>query len=164
MPLGRDTRARLFAVLLLLLVLAAGFAMGFAVHRTVRAEDPAGEETEAFEGRSGREYPRGDEGDRRRGERDHRRLIVEQVGLSAEQKAKVDSIVAFHRERMEALSQEFQEAYAPRYRAVLEETRSSIKDVLTPEQRTAYDSLLNRWDRRWEERRQRDSTKDGRQR
>ena len=39
-------------------------------------------------------------------------------------------------------SAEFQAAYDPRYRALLQETRAAIKGVFTPEQAHAYDSLI----------------------
>ena len=88
------------------------------------------------------------------------------MGLSPEQKAQVDSIVAHYRQEMRALQDELQaelrQAYTPRYRGLLEETREEIKSVLTPDQRMEYDSLLVEHDRRRDQRRDRDSISDSR--
>ena len=90
--------------------------------------------------------------------------MVEQVGLTDVQKEQIDSIVAHYRGKRDALQAQLEadlwEAYMPRSRELLEETREEIKGVLTPEQRTAYDSLLVEHDRRREERRSRDSVPD----
>lgn len=67
-----------------------------------------------------------------------RRLIVDNVGLSAVQKAAVDSLVVFHRQRMSDLDTEFQ----PRYRTVIGDLREEIKQVLTDDQRVRYEVLL----------------------
>jgi hypothetical protein len=58
---------------------------------------------------------------------------------------------------MRELQEEFDQAYMPRYGAILEETREAIRGVLTSEQRVAYDSLLAAHDRRRQERRDQDS-------
>lgn len=136
MSMERIAKMQLVSVVILVVVLVAGFLVGVAWDRSVRSDsvDTTAPTTQT-------------EGDRR--ERSGRRLIVEQVGLSAEQKARVDSLVAYHRDRMEALQREV----APRYRAIIEATRESIKDVLTPDQRAQYDSLLAEHDRRRRERR-----------
>lgn len=128
-------RTRLASMAVLFLVLAAGFLLGVAWDRTLVA-------TPSEQG----ERVRDERDDRERGER---RLIVDRVGLTAEQKAQVDSIVAYHREQMDAI----QDSVAPRFRAVVQATRASIKEVLTPEQRIQYDSLLAEHDRRREDRR-----------
>ena len=83
------------------------------------------------------------------GERGRRRLIVDKVGLSTVQKADVDSLVAFHRQRMSDLDTEFQ----PRYRAVIADLRAEIKQVLTDDQRVRYDVLLAEYDATRTERR-----------
>jgi len=79
------------------------------------------------------------------------------VGLSAEQKVQVDSIVNEYRQRVrelqDQLQDELREAYTPRYRELLEQTRTEIKGVLSPDQAVAYDSLLAERDRRREQRR-----------
>jgi hypothetical protein len=153
MTMERSNRARLTTAFILFLLLAVGFALGVAVNRTLMAGGVGEEELGTGDREADWRRPGGeDEGERGdRKDRGRSRLIVEEVGLSESQKATVDSIVAFHRERMRELHEEFEEAYIPRYRAVIEETRESIKTILTPEQRTAYDSLLARHDRRREE-------------
>ena len=60
------------------------------------------------------------------------------VDLNAVQKAAVDSLVAFHRQRMSDLDTEFR----PRYRAVIRDLREEIKLVLTVPQRVRYEVLL----------------------
>jgi len=157
----RSTRTRLTTILILFLVLVTGSALGIAVDRRLEARAAArqgewrgSEEARAGETRSGTER-QGDEPSGRG------RLIVEQVGLSEAQKAQVDSIVAHYRREMrklqDELQTELQAAYMPRYRGLLEETRVEIKGILTPQQRTVYDSLLVEHDQRRGERRTRDS-------
>ncbi len=80
-------------------------------------------------------------------------MIVEGVDLTALQKASVDSLVSFHRERMSALNAEFR----PRYRAVIGDLREEIKGVLTDDQREMYDTLLAESDARRRARRTRNS-------
>ncbi len=156
--LERKARTRLVTALLLLLVLASGFALGLAVERRVLAE---GVSTGAESGEE--KEDEGEEGERsgEEGASRSRSLIVEQVGLSEAQKARVDSIVGEFRTRMRSLHKEFDEAYSARYREILEDTRDEIKAVLSPEQRTAYDSLLVEWDRRRAEKRRDDSSDSG---
>jgi hypothetical protein len=86
-------------------------------------------------------------------EEGRRRMIVDNVGLSAVQRAEVDSLVAFHRQRMSDLDKEFQ----PRYRVVIRNLREEIKQVLTDDQRLRYDELLAEHDARRAERRRRNS-------
>lgn len=57
--------------------------------------------------------------------------LQEELGLSPEQRAAVDSIMADNRVRVRALMQEYQ----PRFRAIVEETRRELDAVLTQEQR-----------------------------
>lgn len=133
-------KARLASLAVLLVVVAAGFLLGVAWDRTRVSTPPESAEEVR------------DDDDEDRDGRGRRSLIVEKVGLSAQQKEQVDSIVAVHRERMEAL----QEEVAPRYRSIIETTRESIKEVLTAEQRSEYDSLLAEHDRRRREHHDRD--------
>ena len=92
-----------------------------------------------------------------RGERDgrRRRMIVDNVGLSTVQKASVDSLVSFHRQRMSDLDREFQ----PRYRTLIADLREEIKLVLTDDQRKRYDVLLAERDAEHAERRRNNSRK-----
>ncbi len=162
MSLDRSVRTRLFTALVLLLVLGSGFVMGMALDRQLLEGGLTGGEALGSGGRGPgsenrrREPPPPDSANR------GRPLLVEQVGLSEEQKTRVDSIVAFYQDRMRTLHEEFDEAYSTRYREILAETRDSLRRVLTDQQRAAYDSILVAYDRRMEERRQRDSLGSGR--
>jgi hypothetical protein len=88
-----------------------------------------------------------------RGREGRRRMVVDNVDLSAVQKAAVDSLVIFHRQRMSDLDTEFR----PRYRAVIRDLREEIKQVLTDDQRMRYDVLLAERDAERAERRNRNS-------
>ena len=168
MGMERSTRTRLTTVLILFLVLVTGSVLGIAVDRwlgpgtAAREAEWRGEgDTRAREDRAGAER-QGSEPSRRG------RLIVEQVGLSEDQKTQVDSIVTHYRREMRTLQEELQTelqtelqaAYMPRYRGLLDVTRAEIKGILTPEQRIVYDSLLVVHDQRREERRARDTVSD----
>ncbi|NIP59920.1 MAG: hypothetical protein GWM92_16535 [Gemmatimonadetes bacterium] len=145
----RTTKARLASLGVLLAVLVAGFAMGLAWERrsgSLRVEDPAGGEAGAERSREGDD--RDGSGKRRR------RLIIDRVGLAPEQEERVDSIVRIHRQGMKELQREFRAEYNPRYRALIQETRDEIRGLLTPAQRSTYDSLLAERDRRRERERE----------
>ena len=132
-------RAKMVAGIALVLLFGSGIVVGLAWDRTASA--------------SPLEEVRPDEESRREGGR--RRLIVDNVGLSAVQKVHVDSLVVFHRQRMSDLDTEFQ----PRYRAVIADLREEIKQVLTDDQRMRYDVLLAERDARRAERRRGNSNK-----
>lgn len=160
MSMERGVRARLTTALVLFLVLAAGGVLGVAVDRRLEATGvPSESDREGPTARSGPERARGPD-DRSRDSARRRSLIVEQVGLSDEQKTRVDSIVGYYRGRMQALHEEFDATYMSRYTEILESTRNDIRGVLSEAQRAAYDSLLADRDQRTEQRR-RDSIGDG---
>lgn len=119
-------RTRLVTVVVLAAVFGAGFLVGAATDRSL-ATTPAADE------------PRTED---QEGSTEPRKAMYEQVGPTAEQKIVIDSIVDEYRTAMRALHAEFQAAYDPRYRALLQETRAAIKGVLTPAQVHAYDSLI----------------------
>lgn len=148
---ARNTRAAAGGVLFL--TLAAGFLLGLVWSRTSAAQAEPTAPTavaadEADEGRGGET--------RRRG------LIVERVGLSAEQRVQVDSVVGHSRGLMRQLRSD----YRTGYRDLIESTRTSIKAVLTPDQAAEYDALLSDFDRRreMEEERERDARSEARDR
>ena len=132
---ARNTHAAAGGVLLVTLV--AGFLLGLVWSRTSPAQaEPVAPAAVAAE-----------EADEDRGGETRRRgLIVERVGLSAEQQVRVDSIVGHSRTMMRQLRADYRTGYGE----LIESTRSSIKDVLTPEQAAEYDALLNDFDRRRE--------------
>ncbi|MHB1193286.1 MAG: hypothetical protein ACYC6F_09585 [Longimicrobiales bacterium] len=119
-------RTRLITVVVLALVFGAGILLGFAADRSLVAT-PAGEEARTED----EEEPT-----------QRRRATYEQVDPTEAQKMVIDSIVKEYRTAMRALHAEFNAAYDPRYQALLRETRSAIKGVLTPQQAHAYDSLI----------------------
>jgi hypothetical protein len=81
-------------------------------------------------------------------------MVLDQVGLSENQKEKVDSIVGYFRSQMRALHDEFDEAYNTRYRDLNRQVREEVRGVMTEEQRLTYDSLQADWARRRQERRE----------
>ena len=157
MSIEKGTRTRLTTVLILLLVLLTGAVLGIAADRRLKSSAASSEIREDGTERGGA----GEEGTQGEGEGGdsarQRHLIVEQVGLSEEQKVQVDSIVDEYRQRVrelqDQLQDELREAYTPRYRELLEQTRTEIKGVLSADQAAAYDSLLAERDRRREQRR-----------
>jgi Spy/CpxP family protein refolding chaperone len=154
MPLDHSTTARLTAAMVLILVLGAGVVLGVALDRKLEGRVTPGEDLSRQTRRPGPDSRgRGfDPG----GKPAHDRrptMIVDQVGLSAEQNEKVDSIVQYYGSQMRDLHDEFDEAYMTRFREIMSITREEIKAVLTPEQTVAYDSLTADWERRRQERR-----------
>lgn len=145
-----NTRAAAGGVLLL--TLGAGFLLGLVWSRTSPAPaEPTVPTVVAAEEADG---DRGGE-TRRRG------LIVERVGLSAEQKIEVDSVVGHARGMMRQLRADYRTGYGE----LIDSTRASIKAVLTPEQAAEYDALLSDFDRRREMQNEREgerSRSDGR--
>ena len=68
--------------------------------------------------------------------------LVDAVGLSVVQDESVDSLLTYHRSRLQELGAEFR----PRYRAVIENLREDVKVILTDEQRAEYNVLLDEHD------------------
>ena len=62
----------------------------------------------------------------------------DKVGLSAVQKATVDSLYFFYGQRLSDLNTDFQ----PRFRAVMGDFRAELRQILTEDQRVTYDSLV----------------------
>jgi len=157
MSIEKGTRTRLTTILILFLVLASGSVLGIAADRRLqgRSASAEGREGEVERGRTGRDVGEGE--GRAADSTRERHLLVEQVGLSEAQKTRVDSIVDQYRQRVRDLQDELQAelrvAYTPRYRELLEQTRTDIKGVLSPDQAVAYDSLLADRDKRREQRR-----------
>ena len=128
----------------LLLTLAAGFLLGLVWSRRSPAPPEPVASAAAEEAVAADEAAPADEG---RGRETRRRgLIVERVGLSAEQQVQVDSVVGHARGMMRQLRADYRSGYGE----LIESTRSSIKAVLTPGQAAEYDDLLADFDRRRE--------------
>jgi hypothetical protein len=115
-------KEKLVAGTALVLLFGSGVVVGLAWDQTANAATPDGLSVDR---RSDRDRP-------------HRRMVVENVGLSVAQKTAVDSLVVFHRQRMSDLDHEFR----PRYGGVIADLREEIKGVLTDDQRGQYDVLL----------------------
>ena len=131
----KGARTRLTTVLVLVVVFASGMTLGLAMDRSgVAVTSDASE-------------PRAEEGQRER-----RTPMWEQVGPDEAQKMQIDSVVKAYRETMRALQSDMRDAYNTQYQALIEQTRTDIKGVLTPEQAVAYDSLVAAYEKRRAER------------
>ncbi len=137
MIIPSEFKAKMVAGTAFVLLFGSGVVVGLTWDKTASAGTP--EEVRTGRGSEGREG--------------RRRMIVDNVGLSAVQKAEVDSLVVFHRQRMSDLDTEFQ----PRYWALIADLREEIKQVLTDDHRARYDVLLAERDARRAERRRNDS-------
>lgn len=117
--MSASRRARVVSVGLLALIFLGGVLTGYAADAFV---DDRG---------AGPEREREDE---------RQAWVIEQVGLTADQRAEVDSIVEHYRGEMAGVVEEYRE----RYRELVAQTRGDIEQVLTPEQREEYRALLER--------------------
>ncbi|HSH45208.1 MAG TPA: hypothetical protein VK966_05105 [Longimicrobiales bacterium] len=122
---------RLLGFGLLVATFLVGALAGAAVDRVLSAEDGASARTEEAEER--------------------RSYVIDEVDMSAEQRATIDAILERRSDRMRAIWRES----APRLSAITDSARSEIMDVLTPEQRAEYE-------RRLEKRRERRDDRDDR--
>jgi hypothetical protein len=130
------TRTRLITVLLLAVVFGSGVMLGLAADSSLIAEQPP--ETEAVAPEV--EVPAAPEAERR--------YIYHEVGPNEVQLARIDSVVAEHRARRDALDEETKARYDEARRQIVLDTREGIKAVLTPEQAAEYDRLLDEWETR----------------
>ena len=76
-----------------------------------------------------------------RGGQAARERLTKELGLNAEQQAKVDAILNDTRDRIRTLSTEDQNARRKQVERLRAESRSRIAEVLTPEQRTRYEAM-----------------------
>lgn len=127
----------------LVLVFAAGAAAGVALDRTWLSPEPdAGPET--TRAKSEEEKP------------GHERTVIErfseELELTRDQRARIDTILARYRDRMHEMWSEVR----PRYRSLVDSARARIVDVLTDRQAERYRELLRREAEKREERWDRD--------
>jgi len=145
-------RTRLATLAILGLVLLAGFLLGVLWDRRLTAA-PVPVVT-AQESEAGREAGR------------RRRMSFYQVEppLSEVQLAQAEAIIARRRQAardlfeepaidslyraMKVAEDQFEAAYDPRFSALVDSSRVAIKQLMTPEQATNYDSILAEGDRR----------------
>lgn len=135
--------ARMTTLVILLVVFGAGLAVGVAVDRKVAsaADAPVPSPVAADEPD---DAAREDEEETDEDPPRERRMMIERVGLTPGQQLQVDSIVAVMGGRMSHL----QKDYRTRYWAVVDSSRASLRESLTAEQATMYDSLLAASDER----------------
>ncbi len=134
----KRSRTHLLTGLVLVVVFGAGILLGVVVDRSVAVASPP--DVAVADSASATASPA------------RRRPLYEQVGPTADQMAKIDSIIGDYREAMKALHAEFRAAYNPRYEALVRDTRKAIDGIFTPAQAQAYDSLLADYERRKAER------------
>lgn len=128
-------RTRMMTTLVLAAVFSAGLLVGVAADRSLAASAAVAETTADSNAAPARRVP-----------------MYEQVGPDEAQKILIDSIVGEYRSSMKLLHAEFRATYNPRYQALVDSARTSIKAVLTIEQAQAYDSLVADLERRRAER------------
>ena len=76
----------------------------------------------------------------RRGDRDGRRHVIDQMDLAPDQRVAIDAILERRGERMRAVWSDM----SPRLEAIADSTRAEIMEVLTPAQRAEYKAELER--------------------
>lgn len=116
-------QARLLGVALLFATFAIGGLAGAAAVRLSAAREPAAA-APAAEGRTPREECR-------------RTSTLDRVGLTPEQRERVNAVLERRRRETGA----FWDEYGPILRAIVDSTRAEIRAVLTDEQRAEYDRL-----------------------
>lgn len=116
-------RVRLLGFGVLAVTFIAGALAGAAIDRATMK--PAG--TEARQARS-------NEGERERS------YIIDRVDMSEAQRASIDSILDRRVRRMRSVWREM----SPQLNAITDSARIEIMEVLTPEQREEYESMLHR--------------------
>jgi hypothetical protein len=121
----QGSRTKLVAALLLALVFGSGLLLGYAAQggpaeaMTAEAPDDATPTTE----------------------RTRRPPVYESMSPTPEQRVLMDSIMVAHRERMNALHEEFnvaQNAYQTRYDALIQQTRDAITALFPEDRRAEY--------------------------
>jgi Spy/CpxP family protein refolding chaperone len=131
-------RTRLTGVALLIITFAAGMLGGTAFSRVLDAREPAAA------GQAECEEKRGPHS------------IIDQLDLTPQQRARVDSIMDRRRARTDSLWQQD----GARIRAAVDSTRAEIRTVLTPAQAAEYDRLREQHEaERQRKRAQRDSAR-----
>jgi hypothetical protein len=135
----QGSRTKLVAALVLALVFGSGLLVGYAVDGGSSAVAAA---PEAASGEGAR-----DPGRRRRVP------VYESMNPSPEQKARMDSIMNAHQEKMNLLHAEYgvaQQAWTATFDALIQDTRDAITAVFPEERRAEYRRRLEEYDRRRE--------------
>lgn len=124
-------RSKLWAIGLLLGVLALGGVVGATADRLILDRDDC----------RVAERDRDRDGDRRKRYLD---WLSTELDLSADQRARVEAVVDRHRERMS----EFWKEVRPRFEEMKDELRTDIRAVLSADQRARYEELLEEREKR----------------
>jgi len=124
MGLGRSVTVRLGAAAVLAAVFGLGTAAGIALDGNEGATSPDDSGVRATTAPRDRTEPPNE-------------WIIDRLNLSVEQRAQVDSVVAYYGSRMSAL----QKQYRPQYRAIVDSTDGALKSLLDGGQLIRYDSL-----------------------
>jgi hypothetical protein len=136
MIMRASARTRLVGVGLLVAVFGAGGLAGAAVHQMRGVVDP----------------PRAEDDDRGR-EREcrQRREPFHYLNPTAEQRTRIDAVIARRKQQMDA----FWQQNGPRYQMILDSTRAEFRNVLTPEQLGIYDQRRTEQQQREDQERER---------
>jgi Spy/CpxP family protein refolding chaperone len=122
----RRPGSRALATVVLLLVALAGVLAGIALDRRVLLPRMFG--------------PRFEHGARYHPSREFRRRFAQELGLSAEQQTRIDSIMSRQRRELRAIRQSVQ----PELDSIVSRTRRELDSVLTPEQRKKAQEIRRR--------------------
>jgi hypothetical protein len=135
-----DWRARLATLGVIVTVFAAGVVSGVAGDRMLASDAP---DLEArVPDRDGDEDR--DRDDDRDEDRSESGWVILRVPLSDDQRAQVDSVLAFYRAQVHELTDTYNDAYW----STVQSTREELRGILREDQRIHYDSLLAERDRR----------------
>lgn len=115
-------RTRLLAGALLLATFAAGALVGMASQQVLSANEP--DRSEERRDRSRGHSLFGPEG-----------RLTQRLGLTEDQRARIDSILAADRQKADSIFDEMK----PRLRARYDSTTSALRAVMTPEQQAEFD-------------------------
>lgn len=132
------SRARV--ALLLTLTFVAGMAAGVATDRLFGAGADRPAESDRTAGAEAPKQGRDDHRRDRRGGGTTIERFADELGLTEEQRARIDPILEDTKERMSELF----EPVRPAYRDLVDSARARIEAVLTPEQVIEYRRLLDR--------------------
>lgn len=127
-----SSKTRLLSGVVIAAVFGAGLLIGFAADSSLEAEtsDAVIEEVGEVEGDGGAS----------------RSPMYARLNPDVDQQTAIDSIIAVHRERTNALDKENRRTLRQGFRGILLETREAIKGVFPPEQADEYQRLLDEWD------------------
>jgi hypothetical protein len=130
-----SSRTRFVTALVLVAVFGSGVLLGFAVDSNLGAETPDAVQAPTAEGEAAAEETP-----------ERRPAQYTLVAPNEAQLVRIESIVAEHRARTNALAEHNEETralYRADFAAIVHDTREAIKGVLTPEQASEYQRLLD---------------------